>query len=195
MVVSVGQPVPMYPLHLLMLNPTKTDVGRPLGRHVGHISKGHAEADLQRIRSRASMRGLLLLFFLLLSGCGREQLIDIQVGPASARVELASTADARRQGLMGRRSLGRDQGMLLVFPYEKTVQIWMLNMEMPIDVGFFDRHGRLLDWSSMQPDGGNRIYGSPAPALYTLEMNRGWFKRHGLQTGAQLRLPEPMVDE
>jgi len=141
------------------------------------------------------MAGLSLLLFLLLSGCGQEALIDIQVEQAAARVELASTGDARRQGLMGRRSLGRDRGMLMVFPRERTVQIWMLNMEMPIDVGFFDRHGRLLDWSSMEPDGGNRIYGSPAPALYALEMNKGWFKRHRLQAGAQLRLPASIASE
>ena len=140
-----------------------------------------------------SVRWLLLLFVLLLPGCGQDERIEIQVGQVSARVELASTGDARRQGLMGRRSLGQDQGMLMVFPHERTIQIWMLNMEMPIDIGFFDHNGVLLDWRSMEPDGGKRIYASPAPALYALEMNQGWFNRHGLQLGAYLHLPAPVV--
>jgi len=139
------------------------------------------------------MGGLSLLLFLLLQGCGRDDWIEIQVGQTSARVELASTGDARRQGLMGRRSLGRNQGVLMVFPRERTIQIWMLNMEMPIDVGFFDHNRLLLDWATMEPDGGKRIYASPAPALYALEMNKGWFDRHGLQLGAYLHLPAPLV--
>ncbi len=138
-------------------------------------------------------RLLPLLFLTLLFGCSDANRVEIQVNNVNAWVELAATPEGRRQGLMGRDVLGRDEGMLLVFPDERIIEMWMLNTEIPLDVGFFDRSGRLLQWLTMLPDGGKRIYASPAPALYALEMNRGWFQRFGLRPGAQLHLPEPVV--
>jgi uncharacterized membrane protein (UPF0127 family) len=118
--------------------------------------------------------------------------LDIEVGGISARVELAATGNARREGLMQRPSLAADEGMLLVFPRALVLEMWMLNTLIPLDVGFFDRQGRLINWLSMEPDGGRRIHTSSAPARYALEMNQGWFTRHHIRTGARLVLPHPV---
>ena len=132
---------------------------------------------------------LLLVLALLLAGCdGREQ-IDIQVDDIHIRAELAATPKARQTGLMHRESLGRDEGLLLAFPQAGVVSIWMRNTLIPLDVGFFDREGRLLNWTSMQPDGGRTIHRSRGSALYALEMNEGWFEGRGVGEGARLRLP------
>ena len=128
----------------------------------------------------------------LLSACSEAELVGIQVDDINARVELAYTPEGRRLGLMGRQQLGRDEGMLFVFPREKVLEMWMLNVQIPLDVGFFDRNGRLLGWRSMGVDGGKAIYASTAPALYAMEMNQGWFERHPIAPGAQLRLPFPV---
>jgi len=128
----------------------------------------------------------------LLTACSEVELVGIQVDSIDARVELAYTAEARRQGLMRRQQLGRDEGMLFVFPQEKVLEMWMLNVQIPLDVGFFDRTGRLLGWRSMGVDGGMAIYESTAPALYALEMNQGWFERYPIALGAKLRLPFPV---
>jgi len=134
----------------------------------------------------------VLLLLLLLSACDRRQQIRIEVGQASAMVELASTPEQRRQGLMGRTELGPDQGMLLVFPSPDVLNIWMLNTPLPLDVGFFDAGGRLVNTVSMWPDGGMQIHASQAPALYALEMNLGWFAGQGVKPGDQLKLPFPV---
>ena len=138
---------------------------------------------------------VLALSLLLLSGCGRDDGIEIRVGPAVAWVEVAATGESRRQGLMGRRALKPDQGLLMAFPRAQRIQLWMLNMEMPLDVGFFDRQGVLLGWRTMEPDGGRQIHTAPAPSLYALEMNKGWFAAHGLVPGARLQLPHPISAE
>ncbi len=131
-----------------------------------------------------------LLLAAVLSGCGGDERLQIRIGQATAEVELAITEAARRQGLMGRRSLGPDQGMLLIWERPRMVEIWMLNMEISLDVGFFDRRGVLLDWRTLEPDGGREIYASPAPARYVLEMNKGWFARHRLRPGDRLQIPD-----
>ena len=129
---------------------------------------------------------------MLLTACSEVERVGIQVDGVSARVELAYTVEGRRLGLMGRQQLGRDEGMLFVFPREKVLEMWMLNVRIPLDVGFFDRNGRLLGWRSMRVDGGTAIYASTAPALYALEMNQGWFERYPIAPGAQLRMPFPV---
>ncbi|HHH39420.1 MAG TPA: DUF192 domain-containing protein [Sedimenticola sp.] len=107
-------------------------------------------------------------------------------------MELAATPEARRNGLMHRQALPPDQGMLLAYPRERVLKMWMLNTFIPLDVGFFDSGGRLVNRLSMEPDGGRRIYASAAPARYALEMNRGWFDRHRIAPGARLVLPRPV---
>ncbi|MCP5407204.1 MAG: DUF192 domain-containing protein [Chromatiaceae bacterium] len=104
-------------------------------------------------------------------------------------VELAGDPEARRKGLMGRTQLGQDQGMLMVYPSPSILDIWMLNTAIPLDVGFFDAQGRLVNIASMLPDGGKQIYTSMLPSVYALEMNMGWFARHGLKPGVKLQLP------
>ena len=136
----------------------------------------------------------LLLVFLWGSVAAGERL-QVQVGSVPAEVEVARTPEARSRGLMHREGLGRDEGMLIVMPDPQVIRIWMRNTLIPLDVGFFDAEGRLIEFLSMEPDGGRRIHRSSEPALYALEMNRGWFKSRGLEPGARLRLPRPIDGE
>lgn len=145
--------------------------------------------------SVTSRCALLALILLLLSGCNEPERISIQVGNINAKVEVAALPEIRRKGLMGRAHLGKDEGMLLVFPREKLLQMWMLNTLIPLDVGFFDSRGLLLNMVTMEPDGGKEIHKSTGLAIYALEMNKGWFSRHGIQPGVTLQLPYAIQGE
>ncbi len=139
--------------------------------------------------TRYLMVGFLAL---ALSGCEPApvgELVSARVDDVSVRIVIAKDAEDRRQGLMGRQSLGQDEGMLLVFPQEKIIRLWMLNTSLPLDAGFFDQDGVMVGSVSMKPDGGKQIHQSPVPAVYALEMNRGWFERNGIRVGARLHLP------
>ncbi len=137
---------------------------------------------------------LLSVFLLLfLSGyvmADGDDLVSLRVGEARVSATIAMDEEARRQGLMWRKSMARDEGILLIYPSEGIIRLWMLNTYIPLDVGFFDRHGVLVGTVSMEPDGGKRLHNSPRPAMYALEMNRGWFKRNKIELGARLQLPK-----
>ena len=60
------------------------------------------------------------------------------------RVELAATLEARRQGLMHRADLAKDQGMLFDFEYEQPVSMWMKNTPLSLDMLFIAQSGRIL---------------------------------------------------
>lgn len=150
-----------------------------------------AEKTRVMVGARACRRLLLLaLVALSLWGCQGSRLALIQVGSAQAIVLLAESEEQRQRGLMHRRWLGQDEGLLMIFPEPREVSLWMLNTRIPLDVGFFDQQGVLTAVLQMEPDGGRTLHHSPPATRYALEMNRGWFRRHRLQPGVRLRLED-----
>ncbi len=115
--------------------------------------------------------------------------LRIRVGGYPVTAEIAATPEERQRGLMYRTSMEENEGMLFVFPREEIKSFWMKNTYIPLDVGYFDSQGFLIEYMTMQPDDGSRLHTSSEPALYALEMNQGWFRKHGLKKYAKLELP------
>jgi hypothetical protein len=112
-----------------------------------------------------------------------------------ARVEVASTPEARATGLMGRDALPADTGMLFVYPAERPAHFWMRNCRSPLAAAFLDGTGRVLNVAEMAADDGSPDdalprYASAGPALYVLEMESGWFARKGIRPGDRADLSE-----
>jgi uncharacterized membrane protein (UPF0127 family) len=113
----------------------------------------------------------------------------IIVGNHQIEVEVADTPATRSRGLMFRESLPADGGMLFVFPSEQPLQFWMRNTQLPLSIAFADDSGRIVRIADLEPLS-EALVPSGVPARYALEMNRGWFARHGVQPGdAMLSLP------
>ena len=108
---------------------------------------------------------------------------------ASLSVELATTADARARGLMFRRHLAPDQGMLLLWPTPRRVAIWMKNTYLPLDIVFIDAQGRVLRVHEHARPLDTRLIPSGAPVIAVLEVAAGMARRLGLRKGARLLLP------
>lgn len=115
--------------------------------------------------------------------------MTIQVGAVDALVEIAATPTSRASGLMHRKSLKADEGMLFIFPQAYILRFWMKNTLIPLDIGFFDQEGLLIGYTTMTTHKATS-HTSPGPALYALEMNRGWFQANKVPLGARLRLPQ-----
>ena len=119
---------------------------------------------------------------------------EIVVGNRRVRAEIAATPDARRRGLMFREQLAEDHGMLFLFPREQVLRFWMKNTPLPLSIAFADADGRIVRIADLEP---NSLVGvsSGAPALYALEMSRGWFARNAVLEGDRiLRIPRPRVE-
>jgi uncharacterized membrane protein (UPF0127 family) len=108
--------------------------------------------------------------------------------------ELARTAAERARGLMFRRSLPADAGMLIVFPESGRHAIWMKNCRFPLDLVWLDSTGGVVDVAtSAPPCGGNTcpLYWPARAASSVLELNAGAAGRYGLHGGAALRIALP----
>jgi uncharacterized membrane protein (UPF0127 family) len=100
----------------------------------------------------------------------------------SIRVELAATPQDRALGLKRRSTLCADCGMLFVFEEAGRHELWMKDTQLPLSAAFIAEDGRILNIEE-KPSGTTQRYGSSSAALYALEMNRGWFARHGIMPG------------
>ena len=99
---------------------------------------------------------------------------------------VASTFAQREQGLMNRRDLGRDKGMLFVFPKAGHHSMWMKNTLIPLSVAFIDRNGVIVNIEEMAALSLDR-HTAQKPAKYALEMNADWFRHHGVKAGNAVR--------
>ncbi|MCC7548697.1 MAG: DUF192 domain-containing protein [Burkholderiales bacterium] len=108
------------------------------------------------------------------------------------RAELARTEEEKRTGLMYRKQLAANGGMLFVYEREGVWAMWMKNTYVPLSVAFIDRNGIIVNIEDMEPltEDSHQARG---PVRYALEVNRGWFERRGIGPGDRVegltRLP------
>ncbi len=145
----------------------------------------------------------LLLLVSLAGTCTRDKgppapaTIPLKIGEHTVHVEIVANDTAREQGLMFRREMAEDHGMLFVFPAREQLAFWMKNTTIPLSIAFMDETGSILNVEDMVPlDTFNRAR-SAGPALYALEVNQGWFAERGIESGdkAEFTLPGDLVIE
>ncbi|HUL91278.1 MAG TPA: DUF192 domain-containing protein [Burkholderiales bacterium] len=111
--------------------------------------------------------------------------LQLNVGIHLIQAELANTFETRMTGLMHRKQLGANSGMLFVFPDVAPHCMWMKNTLVPLSVAFIDERGVILNIADMQPQT-EESHCATAPARFALEMNQGWFAAKGIKPGAKL---------
>ena len=98
-------------------------------------------------------------------------------------IELANTYSKRETGLMKRKHLAQNDGMLFVFPQPNYMSFWMKDTYIPLDIAFLDDNGKILQIESMIPLSTKPVY-SRNTCKYALEVNKGWFKDNDIKEGA-----------
>jgi len=99
--------------------------------------------------------------------------------------EVAHTDADRALGLMHRRMLPENRGMLFVFPQAAPLGFWMMNTHIPLSIAFIDDAGTIINIADMKPLTTD-THNSARPARYALEMNQGWFRKRGIRSGAKI---------
>jgi uncharacterized protein len=99
---------------------------------------------------------------------------------------VADTPQVSENGLMFRDSLPEDRGMLFVFEQPKTASFWMRNTKIPLSIAYVDSTGKILEIESMKPFDETVVPSVSDQVSYALEVNQGWFGRHGIAPGAKI---------
>lgn len=117
----------------------------------------------------------------------RVELLPAGRDPIVVNVEVVETPEARQRGLMYRKQLAPDAGMLFIFERPEHHSFWMHNTLIPLDMIFIT-----ADWTILGTvENATPLTDSPrfvtGDSQYVLEVNAGFARRHGLQAGTSLR--------
>ena len=137
-----------------------------------------------------------LLFVTLLLGMSAAQAqsgpqprlptIDLQAGIHIIKTELAITPEQQQVGMMFRREMGTNDGMLFISEDVGTRCFWMRNTLVPLSIAFLADDGTIVNVADMDAQS-DRSHCSAKPVRFALEMNRGWFAKRGLKAGAKIK--------
>jgi len=143
-----------------------------------------------RLRWHALLVLISLLSWLAVTapGCDSKQPAVTIVSPtgkalATVEVELARTRTQREVGLMFRKQLGADQGMLFVFAQPQPQAFWMHNTLIPLDMLFVGADRRILGIVANATPMSDRSLSVRGETLYVLEVNGGFCARHAITAG------------
>jgi uncharacterized membrane protein (UPF0127 family) len=106
----------------------------------------------------------------------------VKVAAHPLKVEVAADDPQRMQGLMYRKSLGKEEGMLFVFDEPAYHSMWMKNTLIPLSVAFIDKDGVILNILDMEPQTLDS-HMAAGPAVYAIETNKGWFAAKKVKAG------------
>lgn len=111
--------------------------------------------------------------------------VSLGAGIHVIRAELAANNETRMKGLMFRKSLEPNQGMLFVFDETNRHCMWMKNTLIPLSVAFIAEDGEIVNIADMKPHD-ETSHCAVRPVPYALEMDRGWFAARGLKAGTRI---------
>ncbi len=109
----------------------------------------------------------------------------VHIRGVEIQAEVANTPATRQTGLMHRRSLEKNHGMLFVFEGPHIQCMWMKNTLIDLDVAFIDESLNIVNIETMRA-GTTQIHCSTQPVALALEMNAGWFARNGAGPGTRV---------
>lgn len=110
----------------------------------------------------------------------------IRIGEKTLQLQLALTPDEQRKGLMYRKELDEDHGMLFLSERPRQQGFWMQNTSLPLDIGYLDAGGRLVEIHKLFPFDESPVASRSREILIAIETNRGWYAANDIQPGAQL---------
>lgn len=117
----------------------------------------------------------------------------IKIASKTVVVEIADTPEKSSYGLMYKRSLSENEGMLFIFKEEQPLSFWMKNTFVDLSIGYFSKQKRLIEVKNMNAAKSEmqthfETYESSRPAQYALEVRLGWFEKNHIKVGDKLEL-------
>ncbi len=140
---------------------------------------------------------LMLVFYFSLNSLAKIRPLflkqKISIGSRNLFVEVADTPEKLAYGLMYKRSIEENEGMLFIFESEEVRSFWMKNTFVDLSIGFFSNEKELTEIKNMKAAKSEiqnhfENYVSLKPAQYALEMRLGWFEKNHIKVQDKLKL-------
>ena len=134
--------------------------------------------------------GVLVIIAVILFGIHfkNEHLVTIWVSGTPLQVEIKDTPSGWMQGLMFRKTLPENQGMLFIFEDSDFHSFWMKNTYIPLSIAFVSANKKIVQIDSMFPLDTLNLHSPQKPIKYAIEANQGWFQHHKIKLGDRVRI-------
>jgi uncharacterized membrane protein (UPF0127 family) len=110
----------------------------------------------------------------------------LSIGGKTIRAEIADEEHERAAGLMFRKELADDAGMLFIMPQTGPVAFWMRNTELPLTIAYMAPNGAIMELHDLEPFNERPVPSSFPHIAYALEMPRGWFTKNNIWPGERV---------
>jgi uncharacterized membrane protein (UPF0127 family) len=114
--------------------------------------------------------------------------ITLNAGMHLIQAQVAQDFEQRQIGLMWRKEMPQNEGMLFVFEQAAVQCFWMRNTLLPLTAAFVADDGTIVNLADMKPQS-DESHCSKKPVRFVLEMNQGWFAKRNIQAGYKLSGP------
>jgi uncharacterized membrane protein (UPF0127 family) len=110
----------------------------------------------------------------------------LSIGGKTIGAEIADEEHERAAGLMFRKELADDAGMLFIMPQTGPVAFWMRNTELPLTIAYIAPNGAIMELHDLEPFNERPVPSSFPHIAYALEMPRGWFTKNNIWPGERV---------
>jgi len=135
---------------------------------------------------------VVVCFFLVFISCKsvtNNKRDIVVINGNTLNIEIAETEKEKQTGLMYRKILDKDSGMLFVFESDRKLSFWMENTYIPLSIAFISSDGVIKEIRDMTPLSLEPIV-SKNYARFALEVNKGYFEEKNIIEGDVVILPE-----
>jgi uncharacterized membrane protein (UPF0127 family) len=116
------------------------------------------------------------------------KVVFVDAGAKEITVEIAETEATRARGLMFRREMAQDHGMIFLFKERENHSFWMHNTCIPLDMLFLDDDGTIVGIQENTTTMDDSTFEVGCPSRNVLEVNAGFTRKHGIKAGQRVEL-------
>ena len=119
---------------------------------------------------------------------------SIDIEKLIPNIEIVSTFEDRKKGLMFKQSIPDDFGMFFIWEYENEQCMWMKDTFIPLSLAYISNDGEIIDIHDMVPFSRKSVCSSK-PVKYALEVNKNWFKENNISIGDTLEIKRIILND
>jgi len=113
--------------------------------------------------------------------------MKLWLGPKELSAELAIMPRELATGMMFRREMGENEGMLFIFGRPLRASFYMKNTYIPLSCAYIDPEGAILEIHDLVPLDETPVEAKTDQVQYVLEVKQGWFEHNGMKPGMVVR--------
>ena len=110
------------------------------------------------------------------------------------RVEVADTSFSRQKGLMFRRSLGDDEGMMFKFNYPQNLKFWGMNTFIPLSIAFVSKNNKIIKIEKISPLS-LKCVASDIDCSIAIEANHDFFEKNNIGIGSSIDIVKDGIQD